>query len=56
MTTLLLCLAVGLSLISGSIWLVAFTLTALLVQLYPVLLVLVIAAGGAFLFMYYRKR
>ena len=56
MLTVLLCAAVGLSLISGSVWLVAITLSALLIKLYPVLLVLVAAGGGAFLLFHYLRR
>ena len=54
--TLLLFLAVGLSFISGSAWLVSFTLTALLINLYPALLVLVAGGCGVFLIIRYLRR
>jgi hypothetical protein len=54
--TLLLFLAVALSLVSGSLLLIAITLTVLMVKLYPALLVLVVAACGAFFLIQYLKR
>jgi hypothetical protein len=54
--TFLLLLAVGLSFVSGSVWLVSITLSALLIKLYPVLLVLAAAGCGAFLLIRYLRR
>ena len=54
--TLLLFAAVGLSLISGSVWLVAITISALLINLYPALLVLAAAGCGAFFLIRYLRR
>ena len=50
MLTLLLFLAVGLSLVSGSAWLICFSLTLLAIKLYPIILVLLVAGGVGFLF------
>jgi hypothetical protein len=54
--TALLFLAAALSFISDSPWLISIALTALLVKLYPVLLVLLAAGGGGFLLLKYLKR
>ena len=56
MLTLLLLAAVGLSLLSGNVWLVAITVSALLIWLHPVLLVLVAAGLGGFLLFHYLRR
>jgi Ca2+/Na+ antiporter len=54
--TLLLILAVGLSVISGSIKMVSLSLSALLAWLYPVLLVLVAVGCAAYFFVRYLRR
>jgi hypothetical protein len=48
--TLLLFLAVALSLVSGSLWLICFSLILLAIKLYPIILVLLVAGGVGFLF------
>ncbi|PLW68269.1 hypothetical protein C0039_13145 [Pseudohalioglobus lutimaris] len=53
--TLLLFLAVGLSFVSGSVWLVSITLSALLIKLYPVLLALAVVGCGVFLLIHYLR-
>ena len=54
--TLLLILAVGLSLLSGNVKLVLITLTALLAWQSPVLIVLAVAGCGAFFLIRYLRR
>lgn len=54
--TFLLLLAAVLSFVSGSVWLVSITLSALLIKLYPVLLVLAGAGCGAFFLIRYLRR
>jgi hypothetical protein len=55
--TLLLVLAVVLGFLSGSIWLFTAAVGALMIKMFPILLVLLVLAGAAFLVFkhYYRK-
>jgi hypothetical protein len=46
--TLLLFLAVGLSFVSGSVWLVSITITALVIKIYPTVLLLLAFMAVAF--------
>jgi hypothetical protein len=56
MVSLVLLLALVLSLFSGSLLLISLAVTALLVKLYPILLLAVIAATALWAFHnYYRK-
>ena len=57
MFTLLLVLAVVLGFLSGSIWLFSAAVGALMVKMFPILLVLLVLAGAAFLaFKYFYRR
>lgn len=57
MLTLLLVLAVVLGFVSGSIWLFTAAVGALMVNMFPILLVLLALVAAAFLiFKYYYRR
>ena len=57
MFTLALLAATGLGFLSGSIWLFSAAIAALMVKLFPVLLIAIVIGGGAVLaFKFYFRR